>query len=43
MNSLILASYTVLIWFIGACYGAFIFEYRNQNRSLIEIGTEMIR
>jgi len=43
MNGLVLAGYTLLVWMLGALYGAFLFERRNQNRSLVDIARQVVR
>lgn len=41
MNGTLLAGYTVAIWALGALYGAFLFEFRNQDRTLIELARRL--
>lgn len=37
MNGLVIAGYTLGAWALGVLYGTFLFERRNQNRTLLEI------
>jgi len=37
MNGLIIADYTIVVWALGALYGSYLRERRNQNRSLLKI------
>lgn len=41
MNGLVIAGYTLVVWTLGALYGAFLRERRNQNRSLLAIAREI--